>query len=164
MKKLLPFLVLVLPGMVWLAVADGGNAEEQNKTIVRRFVEEVQNRHDVGAMDRFFSVNFINHSEIPGLPSNLGGAKQFHTMFFAAFPDLHATIHSQVAEGDKVVTHKTFHGTHQGTFMGIPATGKRISYEVIDILTVVEGMITEHWVVGDHLGLMKQLGVIPTQP
>lgn len=136
---------------------------DKNREIVRRFVEEVQSGRDLNALDRFISPNFVNYTEIPGLPSDREGARQFHSAFFAAFPDLNATIHHQVAEGDKVVTHKTFQGTHRGAFMGIPATGKRISYEVIDIVTVVNGQITEHWVVGDQLGLMQQLGAIPSR-
>lgn len=135
---------------------------EENKELVRRFVEEVQSGRDVGAIDRFISPNFVNYTDIPGLPNNREGGKQFHAILFAAFPDLQATIHSQVAEGDKVVTHKSFHATHQGEFMGVAPTGNKIAFEVIDILTVAGGMITEHWVVGDQLGLMQQLGAIPS--
>ena len=60
------------------------------------------------------------------------------------------------------MTHKTFQGTHQGAFMGIPATGKQVAFDVIDILTVADGKITEHWTVGDMLSLMQQLGAVPT--
>ena len=134
---------------------------DEIKAIVKGFVDEVQSKRDVGAIDRFFSQDFVNHTEMPGIPSNLDGVKQFHGMFFAAFPDVTATIHTQVAEGDKVVTHKTFNGTHQGDFMGIPATGKKIAFEVIDIVTITGGKITDHWVVADQMSLMQQLGVIP---
>ena len=66
-----------------------------------------------------------------------------------------------LAEGDQVVTYKTFYGTHQGDFMGIPPTGKQVAFDNIDILTVKGGKITEHWTVGDLLSLMQQLGAIP---
>jgi predicted ester cyclase len=79
----------------------------------------------------------------------------------SAFPDLHVTIHDQVAEGNKVVSRKTFHGTHQGELMGSPATGKQVAFDVIDILQLADGKITDHWVVVDQLGLMQQIGVIP---
>jgi predicted ester cyclase len=66
-----------------------------------------------------------------------------------------------IGEGDKVTTRKTFHGTHEGEFMGIPPTGRRVSMSLIDIVRISEGRVVEHWSVGDNLGMMQQLGVIP---
>jgi predicted ester cyclase len=140
-----------------IGLGDDVMSAEDDKTVVRRFVEEVQSRRDLDAIDQFVSQDFVNFSAIPGLPNDLNGVKQFHQAFFAAFPDMQATIHMQVAEGDKVVTHKTFHATHQGDFMGVAPTGNRIAFEVIDIVTVAGGKITEHWVVTDQLGLMQQM-------
>ena len=133
---------------------------EKSKFVVLRFVKEVQNQHDVSAMDGLFSSDFIDHSGISALP-NLEGAKQFFTMFFTAFPDIQVTIHDLCVSEDKVWARKTFHGTHQGEFMGIPPTNKSVEIKVIDIHRVVDGKITEHWAVGDMLGLMQQLGAIP---
>lgn len=82
-------------------------------------------------------------------------------MFFDALPDLQAIIHDQVADDDKVVTRKTLRGTHQGPLFGIPPTGKTVDIEVIDILRVSDGKITDHWNNVDRLGLMQQLGAIP---
>ena len=90
------------------------------------------------------------------------GTKGFFTVLFAAFPDVRFTIRQQLAEGDKVMTHKTFQGTHQGPFMGIPATGKQVAFDVIDIFTVANGKLTEHWAVADLLSLMQHLGAVPT--
>ncbi len=139
---------------------------EKNKAIIRRFVEEVQNLHNIGALEELFSPDFTDHSGLSSLPPTLDGTKQFFTMLFTAFPDIQATIHDQVAEGDKVVTRKTFRGTHRGDFMGIPPTGKHIALDVIDIFRVVSGKIADHWAVADMLGLMQQLGVVspPGQP
>jgi steroid delta-isomerase-like uncharacterized protein len=134
---------------------------EENKAIVRRFIDEVQTQHDLVALDVLFSADFVDHSGISTSP-DLEGTKQFFAMLFTAFPDIQATIHDQVAEGDKVVTRKTFHGTHQGEFMGIPSTGKRVAIDVIDIFRISDGKITTHWAVADMLGLMQQLGVVPT--
>lgn len=132
---------------------------EQNKALVRRFVEEVQGQHNLAALDELFSLDFLDHSGMSGTPT-LEGSRQFFTMMFAAFPDMHFTIRQQIAEGDKVLTHKTFHGTHLGPFMGIPATGKTVAIDVMDIMTVTDGKITEHWTVSDMLGMMQQLGVV----
>jgi predicted ester cyclase len=74
-----------------------------------------------------------------------------------AFPDLHVRIDEQVAEGEKVVTRKTFLGTHGGEFMGVPATARPVAFEVIDILTVRDGRISEHRVVFDQLSIRQQL-------
>ena len=133
---------------------------QDNKALVRRFVEEVTNRHNVAALDELFSPDYIDHSGMAN-PANLEGAKGFYTMVFAAFPDRHFTIHEQIAEGDTVATRKTFSGTHRDVFMGIPATGKEVTFDLIDIFTVADGKISEHWAVGDFLSLMQQLGVVP---
>lgn len=134
---------------------------QENKALVRRFVEEVQNQHNLAALDVLYSPDFVDHSGITN-PPNREGSKQFFTVLFAAFPDMRFTIRQQLAEGDKVMTHKTFQGTHQGPFMGIPATGKQVAFDVIDIFTVANGNLTDHWAVADLLGLMQQLGAVPT--
>jgi steroid delta-isomerase-like uncharacterized protein len=78
-----------------------------------------------------------------------------------AFPDLRLTIDDLIAQGEKVVFRLTVHGTHQGTFMGIPPTGKNVSISAIDIVRFVDDQIVEHWGLMDSLGLMQQLGVMP---
>lgn len=133
---------------------------EKNKAIVRRFVDEVQCQHKLDVLDEVFSQDMVDHSHITN-PPNLDGTRQMFAMMFSAFPDFKATIQDQIAEGDKVVTRKTFTGTHQGDYMGIPPTGKDIAFEVIEIVELVDGKITDHWAVGDMLGMMQQLGVIP---
>ncbi len=131
---------------------------EENKAIIRRFVEEVQSKHDIDLMDELFSPDFYDH----GTTSHtLEEAKQFFAMLFAAFPDIRADIHDQIAEGDKVVTRKTFHATHQGEFMGLPPTGKKVAFDVIDIFRIANGRIAEHWFVGDMMALMQQIGAVP---
>ncbi|HET9224649.1 MAG TPA: ester cyclase [Roseiflexaceae bacterium] len=133
---------------------------EQNKAIVRRMVEEAQSRQNLAAVDELFAADFVDHSVPPGLPPNREGVKMQFAMFFAAFPDLRVVIHAQVAEGDEVVTRKTFHGTHQGDLMGMPPNGRPIAFDVIDILRLKDGKITDHWNVVDQLGLMRQIGAI----
>jgi predicted ester cyclase len=89
------------------------------------------------------------------------GVRQQFEAFRAAFPDFRAVIHDQIAEGDKVVTRKIFHGTHRGELMGIGPTGREVQIEVIDIVRVEGGQIVEHWNVVDRLGLLQQLGALP---
>jgi steroid delta-isomerase-like uncharacterized protein len=134
---------------------------EENKTLVRRFVDEVQSGGNIDAVDELCSPEFVNHSAPPGVPSNCEGVKQVTAMFGQAFPDSHFTVEDMIAEGDKVATRKTFHGTHQGEFMGIPPTGQQVSIGLIDIVRIVDGRVVEHWAMGDNLGMLQQLGVVP---
>ena len=134
---------------------------QENKALVHRFVEKVQNQHNLAEIDELFSPNFVDHSGSTNL-SGIEGTKMFFTMIFTAFPDMHFTILKQIAEGDQVMTYKVFHGTHQGIFMGIPPTGNQVSFEVMDILTIHEGKITDHWTVADNLGMMQQIGAVTT--
>ena len=83
-------------------------------------------------------------------------------MFFSAFPDLHSTIDQLIAEGDIVAGRMTTTGTHRGEFMGIPPTGKRVTFSEIHIVRIADGKAVEHWGNSDDLGMMQQLGVIPT--
>jgi steroid delta-isomerase-like uncharacterized protein len=133
---------------------------EQNKALVRRLVEEVQSGHNLGLVNELLAADFVDHCVPPGLPPDREGVKMQFAMFLQAFPDLHVVIHEQVAEGDRVVTRKTFHGTHQGDLLGIPPSGRPVAFDVIDILRVRDGRITDHWNLVDQLGLMRQIGVV----
>lgn len=134
---------------------------EENKALVKRFIEEVQNQHKLDLVNELFDPNYKDHASGPGIVPGIEGFKQSYGMMLRAFPDLHATIHDQIAEGDKVVTRKTFSGTHKGDFMGMPPTGKQGETGVIDIFRVVGGRIVEHWMQADFLGMMQQMGMIP---
>jgi steroid delta-isomerase-like uncharacterized protein len=135
----------------------------ENKAVVRRLVEEVQSGGgNVELVDEILSKDFIDHTPLPGLPATKDGVKVLFTAFHRAFPDLRVTIKDQIAEGEKVTTRKTFTGTHKGDFLGVPASGRNVEFEVIDILRIVDGRVTEHWAVVNQLQLMQQLGAIPS--
>jgi steroid delta-isomerase-like uncharacterized protein len=134
---------------------------ESNKEIVRAFVTEAQSRHNLAAVDQYLAEDFVDHSVPPGLPPTREGVKMQFTMFINALPDLEAVIHAQVADADTVVTRKTLRGTHRGELFGVPPTGQPVAIEVIDILRVRDGRITDHWNQVDRLGLLQQLGALP---
>jgi steroid delta-isomerase-like uncharacterized protein len=136
-------------------------SDEDNKALVRRFVDEVQSGGNIDLIDEICSPEFVNHSAPPGIPADREGIKIVTAMFRRAFPDSYFTVEDMVAEGDKVATRKTFHGTHEGEFMGIPPSGRSVSMGLIDIVRISEGRVVEHWSMGDSLGVMQQLGVIP---
>jgi len=135
---------------------------EESKALVRRFYEEVFNHKNMAGIDAFVDPNSIEHALPPGMPGGIKGSKQFIGMYLAAFPDLHLTVEDQVAEADKVTTRWTSRGTHQGELMGIPPTGKHVTVTGIDINRFEDGKSVEHWLNMDNLGMLQQLGVIPT--
>ncbi len=136
---------------------------EENKAAVRRFVEEVQSQHRLDLVDELFDPDYIDHAVPLGMPPAQGTEyfKQFYTTMLRALLDAHATIHDQIAEGDKVTTRKTFRGTHQGEFMGIPPTGKEVELLVIDIFRVTGGKLVEHWGTWDRLSILEQIEAMP---
>ena len=135
---------------------------EQNKAFVRQMVEEVFNQCNVNKADEFMAPNFVEREELPpGIPRDREGVKQLTTMLRSAFPDFKATIDDIVAEGDKVVIRQTWSGSHKGEFMGIPPTGRSVSFGVIDIIRIADGKFVEHWGQMDSMSLMQQPGVIP---
>ena len=135
---------------------------EENKAVVQRLFEEVFNQKQVDRDDELIAPDYLDHGAVPGQASGLEGAKQQRwAMYFAAIPDLHATIDDLVAEGDKVVVRYTAEGTQQGKLLGVPPTRKHFRISAISIYRLAEGKVAEQWEQGDLLGLMQQLGVIP---
>ena len=133
---------------------------EENKALYRRIIEEFGNKGDRAAVDELYSADLVDHVAIPGNDPGNEGLKQIITSWRDAFPDLHTHIEDLIAEGDRVVARLMFHGTHQGEFMGIPATGKQIRVNEICIVRFADGKVVEHWEVCDYLSMMQQLGVV----
>ena len=138
---------------------------EENKALVKRFFEAGNNiQGDLSKIqpwvDEFLSPNHIHHT--PMGDHTLDVSLQFYQMVFSAFPDLIENINDVIAEGDKVVISVTNTASHKGVFQGIPATGKKVVFNAVDIFRVVDGKITDEWSFPDQLGMMQQLGIIPT--
>jgi steroid delta-isomerase-like uncharacterized protein len=132
-----------------------------NKPISQQFFEVYGIQHDVEGCSPLFATDTVIHfNNIPG-PLNFDGYKQLGYSFLAGFSNLKATVLDQIEEGSKVVSRVAWSGTHSGEFNGIPATGRSYQTEDITIDHIVDGKIQERWVVGDLLGMMQQLGVIP---
>ena len=132
-----------------------------NKTLMRRFYQEVVNERRLDAMDDFVAEDVVDHEVPPGAPAGRDGVKAFFGAFLEAVPDLHVEAHEIFGEGDYVAGRGTWSGTQEGDLPGIPATGKRFSVDSIDIVRFVDGQAVEHWGVTDDLGMLTQLGVIP---
>ena len=134
---------------------------QASKELQQRFVDEFQTKGDVAVAEEILADDFVDRTPFGPIPGTREGVIQLFAMLRSAFPDLRADVHDMLVDGDKVVTRKTFHGTHQGDFMGIPPTGKEVAWDVIDIVRHRDGKFVEHWNVVDAYGLMSQLGAIP---
>jgi steroid delta-isomerase-like uncharacterized protein len=142
----------------------GNGVSEAAKAVVRRNTDEVQSKGNFDLFEELFADDFLDHTPQPGGTPDKSGARKLSQALRAAFPDFHATIHWQTADVDVVTTFKTYHGTHKGAFLGIPATGKKIQFETVDAMRVQNGKITEHWGVANLFSVMQQLGVLSPFP
>src|SRR5882672_3059747 len=112
-------------------------SSEAGIAVVRRNIEEVQSRGNFEVFEELFAADFVDHTPQPGgFTADRDGARNLYRVLRAAFPDFHAEIHWQISDGDRVTTFKTYHGTHQGTFWGLPPTG------TVDVMRVRNGKIT----------------------
>ena len=136
-------------------------SEAENKTIARRFNEDVWGRGDEAALEELLAADFIDHGALPGQSPDREGHKQILAAFLSAFPDLNVTTEDIIAEGDKVVSRWTARGTHQGEPMGIAPSGNEVTFTGIDVLRISEGKVVERWAEGNDLEVMQQIGAIP---
>jgi steroid delta-isomerase-like uncharacterized protein len=135
---------------------------EGNKQFMQRFVEEVINKKNVDAVDQLVAEDFVEHVPFPGQGPGREGLKHVISTFLSAFPDIQWILEEQIAEGQKVVSRFTMTGTHYGEFLGIPPTGRSVKVWGVVIDVVKDGKFAESRIIMDTLGLMQQLGAIPT--
>jgi predicted ester cyclase len=136
-------------------------SEEDNKAVVRRWIETFNNPYTPQTEVDVLAPGYVAHA--PGLPGplDLEAWRQFTATFVEAFPDLRLTVEDIFSEGDTVAARVAFRGTHRGQFQGIPPTDKEVAFSSIEIDRMVDGKVQEHWFEMDLLGLMGQLGAIP---
>lgn len=131
---------------------------DQNKSIVTRFNKEVIAGKSVDSLLEILAEDFINHSAPPGISPRPDGMITFlQNVLWKALSDIDVEIHDQIAEGDKVVTRKTIHGTQVGEFLGLPASNKRIGIQITDIVRLRNGKYIEHWRSWDPMQIAAQI-------
>ena len=150
---------ICLLGVSW-ALAQKAMSEE-NKAIVRHFVEEFKNKANHDIVDELFTADFVHHLKDPRLPPGREAMKLLGGSIVSGFPDVQVTVEELLADGDKVIERTTARATHKGEFNGIPPTGKQVVWTEIHIYRLENGKIAELWSEIDLLGLMMQLGAIP---
>jgi predicted ester cyclase len=138
------------------------NERERNKKLARLLMEEDISRGDEAVAEAIIHPDFFDHTNPPDMQHGIDGHKAIVRLFRQVFPDLEWRIDDLIAEGDKVVARTTMRGTHLGDFFGLPPTGRRVAMTGVHIVRIADGKIIEHWGSNDDLGLMRQLGAIPT--
>jgi steroid delta-isomerase-like uncharacterized protein len=140
--------------------------EATNKATSKRFTDAV-NSGDMEliatTIDELVEPNALVRTPLPIEATGAELAKQLFALLLRAYPDLHITVEALIAEGDNVVSRNTVTGTHQGEHLGVPPTGKSVTYNEIIIARFADGRIAETWAVVDVLAQMRQLGATPAQ-
>jgi steroid delta-isomerase-like uncharacterized protein len=127
-----------------------------------RRMYELLSAGDIDGFGELVAEDFVEHEQTPGFEPTKEGVKQLFRMYTAAFPDLRMEAEDVLVSGDKGVARVRGTGTHQGEFMGMPATGRSVDVQLIDIIRFGDdGLAHEHWGVFDALAMMQQLGAIP---
>lgn len=136
-----------------------------NRQLISRYFEEVWNQGRLDVLDELIAPNYINHSPgLPNLPPGPSGLKPIVAALRQGLPDVHYVIKDMVVTADKVAVRVSMTGTHRGVFFGLPATGRPVSVDQLQIERIENGQIVEHWRQTDELGLLRQLGLYQEQP
>ena len=134
-----------------------------NKEIARRLMEDVWNNRKLDVVDELIDASYAYHDpNSPDFPQGPEGYKARVTFYTNAFPDLRFVIDDVIAEGDRVVVRWQATGTHRGEVLGVPATGKAITGTGMHVIQCKNGSVVHDWGVWDALGLLHQLGALPT--
>src|ERR687890_895565 len=133
---------------------------ERNKSLARRWFEDLFSRGDLDAAEEILSADFLDHlprEEERGIEE----LKDYVSVYRTAFPDIEDTVEEIVAEADKVVVRWRSRGTHQGEFMGVAPTGRHVMFTGMRLFRIAEDKIAESWANIDERGLQEQLSTAP---
>ena len=132
-----------------------------NKSVIKTFIEDVINQGRLDRADDIVIEDFVELDPLPGQAPGREGLKEVIRQMRSAFPDIRWTVDEMLAEGDKVFSRFTWSGTHEGAFLGVPATGRRITVKGMVIDRLVAGKMADSRILMDSLGMMQQLGALP---
>ena len=137
------------------------SGQESHTDRMRYFVEQVQRQGRLDLIDALVHPGFRNHTVVPGQRDDRQGVRETTAAMHEAFSGLRVEVLHCVADGDLVATHKLFRGSHTGAWFGIPASGNRVEFRVIDLVRYRDGQLFEHWAVADAVTLLRQIGTLP---
>lgn len=135
-----------------------------NKEVIQAFVDDILNQGRLERANDLVNEDFVELDPLPGQEQGREGLKAIIFSLRSSFPDMHWTVQEMVAEGQKVVTRFVWTGTHRGTFLGIPATGRSVEVKGVVMDRLEDGKMADSRILMDTMGLMQQLGVIPAPP
>jgi steroid delta-isomerase-like uncharacterized protein len=156
----------MMTGLLVAGAAGANAAAQSSDQPARKLAEQFAatlSRHDIDAFAALFSDSYVNHQTSAAAPPPTAGTipKQATVAFFAGrlkgLPDLQVTIEAMVAGEDKVAASFVYNGTHQGVYLGVPPTGRKLRFTSCDIFAVKDGLIVEHWGMGDIAGALAQM-------
>jgi steroid delta-isomerase-like uncharacterized protein len=136
----------------------------ENRAIGRRVLVELWGQGKLELADELYAPDYVDHvgrGPEPERVSGPEGIKRAVIMFRTAFPDLTYSVEAELAEGDLVMARFVAEGTHLGSFLGAPPTGRKVSYTGMDLNRIKDGKIVESWVNYDALALLQQVGLVP---
>lgn len=137
--------------------------QQTNTVVARRLAEAVCSQGNRRTFDAILADNYGNHTmPVPCIPGTKEGFERVVVVTRQAFPDVHVRIRDMVAEGEFAVFRDPVQATSRGDFLGVPENGKRLEWTDIPVLRLARGHIVEHWTNVDQLGMLRQLGAIPT--
>jgi steroid delta-isomerase-like uncharacterized protein len=131
------------------------------KALAQRWFTEVMNQGNEEVIDEICSADFVDHDPLPGTSPDRQGLHDFVKQVRSAFPDLETTADDILVEGDRLAVRSTIRGTHEGEFMGIPGTGKKVEVANYDFVRMEGDQAVEHWGTIDSATLMEQIGAVP---
>jgi steroid delta-isomerase-like uncharacterized protein len=143
-----------------LVPGEGRMSVAENKALVQRRYDEIENRHNIEAADELMAVDYVHHDPVlpPEMQHSRKGFKQLAMLMLSAVPDLQTTVHELIAEGDKVAARLSHTGTHKGELLGVAPTGRRVELSGLSIHRIADGKLAEGWVSFDVLGMLRQMG------
>lgn len=158
--------LMMLAALLALGLSSCDNAAQKaadlaakNKAVCMKSVDAMNN-NNLAILDSIFDPKYVEHTPDPMVTdSGIAGLKQGYQMMIGAYPDVKIIVNNVAAEGDLVIIHQTFTGTNTGPMGEMPATGKAVKADGVDVFKCKEGKITEHWAVYDSFSMMLQLGM-----
>ncbi len=164
MKKISLLIIIAISFAACVPPANKNTTDDRatrNKELMMKFYEEVINKHNFPMVDSLISADYVDHCVSPGYTPDRTGLKKGWQDFVTGYPDLNTKVNFMVADSEYVTAQYTFTGTNTGSVMGMPATGKKINVDGVDIVRYKNGKAIEHWGYMDEMKMMTQLGMMP---
>lgn len=151
-------IALVILNLTPATLSAGEQPSEDPKAVIAAFGQAIFVKKNFDALPELMREDYIQHN--PLVPTGRDGFRTFFEAWFSASPDFNYELKQIVSEGEMVWVHGTYSGTHDGDWLGVPATGKAYAFDAVDIFRIEDGKLAEHWDVLDAYTLFGQLGTI----